>query len=188
MQGPHKAKGFATKEAYRFSTTIGTMAIGWQGEKIIATHLPEPDDKSLLDALRLRMKDPFLQWSPAAPAMILRFISLIEKHLAGEPQRFPLDLLDIESQSPFFRKVYTCAHGIPPGTCRTYGDIAREAGSPKAMRAVGQAMAKNPFPLVIPCHRVVGNNRALVGFSAHGGLDTKTKLLALESYAGRPLH
>jgi methylated-DNA-[protein]-cysteine S-methyltransferase len=110
--------------------------------------------------------------------------------MGGRPQKFSLQACALETVSPFFRKVYACANRIPSGSVRTYGELARQAGSPLASRAVGQAMARNPFPLLVPCHRVIGGNRKLVGFSAPGGLHTKARLLELESipHASRADH
>ncbi len=87
--------------------------------------------------------------------------------------------LDLEGFPPFFRKVWQAAMKIPPGEVRTYGQLARMAGSPRAARAVGGAMAANPFPLIVPCHRVVGASH-VGGFSAPGGVHLKETLLAWE--------
>ena len=81
---------------------------------------------------------------------------------------------------PFYRKVWRACAGIPKGQVRTYGWIAQQVGSPKAARAVGQALAANPFAPAIPCHRVVGANGALTGYSAPGGIRSKRKLLIRE--------
>jgi methylated-DNA-[protein]-cysteine S-methyltransferase len=164
-----------------FPTALGTMAIAWEGAKIIATQLPEKTERALLAAMRRKLNDPLLTWSDSAPFFVRRLASMICAHLDGKPQKFPLHLLALERHSPFFQRVYACAGRIPPGELRTYGELAAAAGSHKAFRAVGQAMARNPYPLLIPCHRVVGGNRALVGFSAHGGVTTKSRLLKLES-------
>jgi methylated-DNA-[protein]-cysteine S-methyltransferase len=166
------------KFAFRFATPFGTMAIAWQAEKVIATRLPD-SEKSLLESLR-RDFGKEIVWNDDPPAFVLGLAAQIQAHLEGNAQNFPIEILNLESASPFFRKVYQLTHAIPPGKLRTYGAIAREAGSPGASRAVGQAMARNPFPLVIPCHRVVGGKNALVGFSAPGGLCTKTRLIELE--------
>jgi methylated-DNA-[protein]-cysteine S-methyltransferase len=169
----------SSKFAYRFATPLGTMAIAWSGPKVIATRLPDQSDEALLDSLRNHCGE--ISWREDAPGFVLELASLIQEHLSGNPQKFPLHVLDLESTSPFFRKVYERTHAIPSGKQRTYGELAREAGSPGASRAVGQAMARNPFPLVIPCHRVLGGKQALVGFSAPGGLTTKSRLLEMEN-------
>jgi methylated-DNA-[protein]-cysteine S-methyltransferase len=170
-----------SKFAYRFDTSLGAMAIAWQGEKVIATRLPDSSEEALLESLR-RCCGEETSWNEEAPSFVTDLVVQIQDHLMGKPQRFPISVLDLASTSPFFRKVYERTHAIPSGEVRTYGELAREAGSPGASRAVGQAMARNRFPLVIPCHRVLGGKQALVGFTAPGGLNTKTRLLDLESH------
>lgn len=90
-----------------------------------------------------------------------------------------LDIL-LENVPPFHRKVYQALCKVPPGKVVTYAELAKRAGSPGAARAVGTAMAKNPFPIIIPCHRVVAGNGKLGGYSGRGGVATKRKLLQLE--------
>ena len=81
------------------------------------------------------------------------------------------------------KQVYEIARKIPPGKTLTYGDIAAKLGDKLLARDVGEAMGKNPFPIVVPCHRVVAANGKLGGFSARGGVDTKLKMLAIEGAA-----
>jgi len=98
-------------------------------------------------------------------------------YLAGK--RRTLDVpLDLAGFTPFRRAVSLAVAAIPYGNTRSYGEIARQAGSPRAARAVGQIMASNPLPLFVPCHRVLGSGGALTGFGS--GLDNKQALLALE--------
>ena len=85
------------------------------------------------------------------------------------------------SQYPsFYQKVWTACAAIPKGETRTYGEIARQIGHPGAARAVGQALAANPFAPTIPCHRVVGASGAMTGYSGQGGIRTKQRLLDKE--------
>ena len=88
--------------------------------------------------------------------------------------------LDLSGLTAFQRDVYRAARSIPPGEVRTYGEIARAIGRPRAARAVGSALGRNPIPLLIPCHRVVSSSD-LGGFSAPGGISLKRRMLALES-------
>ena len=88
--------------------------------------------------------------------------------------------LDYSQVGEFERRSYEYARGIPPGSTRTYGEIAAALGDPHAARAVGQAMGHNPFPIVVPCHRVLAADGSLGGFSAGGGVATKLRLLAIE--------
>ena len=89
-------------------------------------------------------------------------------------------LAAMEKYPPFYRKVWLACAKIPRGETRTYGEIARQIGSPGAARAVGQALGKNPFWPVVPCHRVIAANGALCGFSAEGGIARKKQLLDAE--------
>ncbi len=115
-----------------------------------------------------------------APKFVQVAARLLKRHLAGTPQdlsRLPLDLSLLGS---FQRKVYEAVRALPPGTTRSYGDIAAKLGKPGASRAVGQALGRNPFLVAVPCHRVLAAGGAPGGFSAPGGLFTKQRLLALE--------
>lgn len=94
-----------------------------------------------------------------------------------------LDHLDWTGVSEFHREVLTLCHAIPLGETLTYGQLAKLAGSPHAARAVGGAMARNRWPLIIPCHRVVGSSGKLTGYSGEGGLKTKHWLLEHEFHA-----
>ena len=87
--------------------------------------------------------------------------------------------LDFSAAPPFFGAAWDACRSIPPGETRSYRWLATAAGNPRASRAAGQAMAKNPFPLIVPCHRVVGSNGGLHGYGA-GGVDVKARLLEME--------
>jgi methylated-DNA-[protein]-cysteine S-methyltransferase len=88
--------------------------------------------------------------------------------------------LDLKRLTPFQLTVLQTARRIPPGTTWTYGQVAHAIGKPKASRAVGQALGRNPVPIVIPCHRVVASDGSLGGYSGGGGLESKRRLLTLE--------
>lgn len=114
-----------------------------------------------------------------APELLTYHASRIKEYLQGK--RTTLDLpYDISSLTPFQQQVLHAALQIPRGQVYTYADIARKIGNPKAVRAVGQALGRNPVPIVIPCHRVVAANGKLGGYSGGGGLATKRKLLVME--------
>ncbi len=103
----------------------------------------------------------------------------IKKYFSG--QRVDFDFpLDLSRATSFQKRVYRVMRTIPFGQMRTYGWLARKIGNPKALRAVGGANGKNRWPLVVPCHRIVGSSGSLTGFSAPGGLDLKASLLKLE--------
>lgn len=101
-------------------------------------------------------------------------------YFAGEAVEFAVPL-DEEHVTPFRKKVYGIVRGIGRGQVMTYGQVAVAAGSPGAARGVGSAMAANPLPVIIPCHRVVGTGGALTGYSGAGGIDSKRWLLELEA-------
>lgn len=105
--------------------------------------------------------------------------SQLAEYFAGKRREF--DFPFEPSGTPFQRQVLDALQRIPYGETRSYADIAEELGNPRAVRAVGAANARNPLPIVIPCHRVIGKNGSLTGFG--GGLDTKRHLLALEQAA-----
>jgi methylated-DNA-[protein]-cysteine S-methyltransferase len=105
---------------------------------------------------------------------------MVRKHLGGELQDFREVPVDLSPAGEFDRLVYQAAMQIPAGETRMYGEIARAIGRPSESRAVGQALARNPIPIIIPCHRVLAANGRLGGFSAPGALQTKTKLLSIE--------
>jgi methylated-DNA-[protein]-cysteine S-methyltransferase len=91
--------------------------------------------------------------------------------------------LDLSQVPEFHRRIYALARANPPGAPRTYGEIAAALGEPGAARAVGQAMGANPFPIIMPCHRVLAAGGETGGFSAPGGVATKLLLLAIEGAA-----
>jgi methylated-DNA-[protein]-cysteine S-methyltransferase len=102
----------------------------------------------------------------------------IQSSLEGKAVDFQLDLIDLEVCSEFQRRVLLAEYKIPRGSVSTYGRIARSLGMPNAARAVGTALARNPFPIIIPCHRAIRSNGELGGF--RGGLEMKRALLELE--------
>lgn len=178
-----KATQKVTAFACSFPTAIGEMAIAWNQDSILGVFLPEATSEKLLARVRKRTASPKLAWTQTPPTNVGHLAAQIRAHLRGEPQEFSLEGFAIKKGSPFTRKVYECSLRIPSGTVVTYRELAEKAGSPKAFRAVGQAMARNPFPIVVPCHRVVGTGKPSKnpgGFSAHGGLDTKARILKLE--------
>jgi O-6-methylguanine DNA methyltransferase len=106
----------------------------------------------------------------------------VQAHFQGQPQDFLNVPLDTTALSPFATQVYRAAQKVPAGSVATYADLARAIGSPGATRAVGTALGKNPFLLVVPCHRVLSSGAGLGGFSAPGGATTKALMLAAEGY------
>ena len=121
--------------------------------------------------------------SEAAPNSIVKqAVNQVEEYFKGKRSKFDLPL-DLAGQTSFRTKVLRECARIPFGCVVTYANLAGKAGSPKASRAAGGAMANNPIALIIPCHRVVGSDRGLHGFSSPGGLKTKAILLSHEGVA-----
>ncbi len=114
-----------------------------------------------------------------APQETAEPIAQLRDYLDGKRAAFEL-AVDISLLTEFQQQVLRATQQIPRGKITTYGEIAQRIGSPKAVRAVGQALGRNPIPIVIPCHRVIAANGALGGYSGGGGLDTKARLLQLE--------
>ena len=115
-----------------------------------------------------------------------RAIDDVTALLHGEPRALDRVALDMEDVPEFNRRVYEVARTIPWGATLSYGEIARRLGDPAAARDVGQALGQNPFPIVVPCHRVLAAGGKWGGFSARGGVATKRRLLSIEA-AQRPL-
>lgn len=114
--------------------------------------------------------------APARGRAALELAEQLARYFAGESPEFTVALA--ERGTPFQRSVWDALRAIPPGETATYAGIARKIGRPSAVRAVGMANNKNPWPILVPCHRVIGSDGSLVGYA--GGLDMKRKLLALE--------
>jgi O-6-methylguanine DNA methyltransferase len=113
------------------------------------------------------------------PAALAPVVAQLQAYFTEERTLFELRL-DLQALTPFQQSVLQAAQRIPAGTVQTYGQVARAIGKPRASRAVGQALGRNPVPIVIPCHRVVASDGGLGGYSGGGGLDSKRWLLRLE--------
>jgi methylated-DNA-[protein]-cysteine S-methyltransferase len=161
-----------------FDTAIGRCAIVWRESRIVGLQLPEPSD----DATRRRLARRFPDVTEsAAPPAVRAIVDRIVALLRGEP----CDLSDVELEMDaiptFDASVYEIARSIGPGTTLTYGEIASRLGERSLARDVGQALARNPFPIVVPCHRVLAAGGKTGGFSARGGVETKIRMLAIEN-------
>jgi len=165
-----------------FDTALGRCGIAWGPHGIVAVQLPEEDEQSL--RTRTRRAVPAGHESPP-PADVARAIEAITALLAGEALDLADVVLDMEHVPEFSRRVYAVARTVAPGATITYGEIAARIGERGAAQAVGRALGRNPFPIVVPCHRVLAAGGELRGFSAHGGVATKRRMLAIEG-AGAP--
>ena len=166
-----------------FSTSFGECGLAWTAHGLAWIQLP--DRTPAATRARVCAGITARREAPAAdeaepPPWVADAMDRIAGHLAGRVADLSVILLDLAPVPPFFRRVYEEARAVPRGEVRTYAELAASSGSPAATRAVGQAMAKNPWPVVVPCHRIVGAAGKPGGLSAPGGLDTKARLLALE--------
>jgi methylated-DNA-[protein]-cysteine S-methyltransferase len=159
-----------------FDAVIGVCAIAWSDRGITGLQLPErsPDATSARAMRTFRAREQPL--SPQAA----HAVDAIRAMLDGVPDDLTSIALDLHDVPPFDRQVYEIARLIPPGRTSTYGDIAARLGSRGLSRAVGQALGRNRFAIIVPCHRVLSADGALRGFSAHGGVALKRRLLELE--------
>lgn len=167
------ARGFAL-----FDTAIGRCAVAWNGDGIVGLQLPEARESETRRRIRARSAGA-AECSP--PPAIAEAVAAIVALLRGERVDLSTVMLDMAAVAPFHRRVYEAARAIAVGATASYGDIASAIGAPGAARAVGQALGRNPFPIVVPCHRVMAAGGKLGGFSASGGVATKIRMLSIES-------
>lgn len=161
-----------------FETAAGFAAIGWNATGIRSFRLPAETAREVERSLLRRL--PGAEATvPAAPVQAV--IDDARRYFAGERVGFAGVPVDLGAQQPFFDRVYGVVRRLGWGETATYGAIARalDAG-PEFARDVGQAMASNPVPLIIPCHRVTAANGKIGGFSAPGGSLSKARMLAIE--------
>ncbi|WP_422001148.1 methylated-DNA--[protein]-cysteine S-methyltransferase [Reyranella sp.] len=163
-----------------FDSPIGPCGIAWNGRGIVGFHLPGATEART----RARLSQRFADAAEAPPPPgVQRVIDRVLALLAGEA----VDLSDVpivlDGVPDFHRRVYDVARAIPPGRTMTYGEIARRLGAPHDSREVGQALGRNPIAVIVPCHRVLGADGRMGGFSAPGGVATKRRILEIEGAA-----
>ncbi len=129
-----------------------------------------------------RLRQAFGVAANPSPERAGRAVRQLEEYVQGKRTAFDLPV-DLEACSDFQRRVLEAAVAVPRGRLATYGEIAARIGAPHAARAVGQALARNPVPIIVPCHRVVASDGSLTGYSGGAGVETKAKLLQLEGAA-----
>ena len=163
-----------------FDTGIGTCAIAWKAEVIVAVQLPETT-RAGTHGRMLRWTGPLPEGAP--PPFVQAAIEGVQALMEGasrDLQEVPLDMTGVPA---FHQRVNAIARRIPPGQLRTYGDVAEELGDKGLSRAVGQALGRNPFAPIVPCHRVVAANGKPGGFSGGDGALTKLRMPAIEGAA-----
>jgi methylated-DNA-[protein]-cysteine S-methyltransferase len=161
-----------------FETALGHCAVAWSAGGLVLVLLPEERAGALRARLGRRRPDAREAELPAAVGLARDGIAAL---LRGAPSDLSGVALDMSGVPPFDRQVYEVARTIPAGETRSYGDIAARLGDPSWARGVGRALGRNPFALVVPCHRVLAAGGAIGGFSARGGIATKRRLLAIEA-------
>lgn len=160
-----------------FDTAIGRCGIAWGERGLLGVQLPESDDTTTLARVRRKVAGAQVV-NP--PADIARACNAMAQLLRGETSDLSFISIDMTNIPDFNRSVYDIARTIAPGETLTYGNIAIRLGDRMLARAIGQALGQNPFPIVIPCHRVLAANGKTGGFSANGGVTTKFRMLAIE--------
>lgn len=164
-----------------FDTAGGPCGIAWTAAGVVRFQLPGEDAATTRRLLLRHLPEAEASEPPSA---ITAAVAAVQRYFAGEEADFTDVPLDLAGQSAFFRAIYDAARRVHWGETTTYGALARELGAgPEAAREVGQAMAKNPVALIIPCHRVLASNGRAGGFSAPGGVSSKMKMLSLERAA-----
>lgn len=152
-----------------FETGWGVASLEMTDDGVSRVRLPDPDDDT-----------------PTAPTGNLTLeqsdiIHEIRSYFDGSPADFDFVRLDFSRLSDRALAIYSCLRAVPRGELITYGELAKRAGFPGEAQAIGTTMGRNPWPLIVPCHRVVGSDGKLIGFSAPGGLKTKQRMLAMEN-------
>ena len=162
-----------------FPTAFGTCGLAWNERGLSRFQLPEQTEG--LTGRRLASGAGPRVPEEEAPAWVREAVARVRRHFEGDFQEFSDLKIDWSLVTQFQRAVYLQAQLIKPGFKNSYGEIASAlAMGPEAARAVGAALAANPWPLVVPCHRVVSASGRMTGFSAPGGVRTKARMLALE--------
>ncbi len=163
-----------------FDTPIGACGVVWGEAGIAGVQLPEGSAARTRARIARRFPDA-REGKP--PADVRRAVDAMSAVLRGRATDLSAIALDMAGVPAFHRRVYEAARAIPPGNTLAYGELAARIGAPGAARAVGQALGRNPFPILVPCHRVLAAGGKTGGFTADGGVATKLRMLALE--AGR---
>ncbi|CAO5159146.1 methylated-DNA--(protein)-cysteine S-methyltransferase [Frankia sp. AiPs1] len=181
-----------------FDTAVGRCGVAWGTAGLVAVALPAGADAATLALLHRHLRDrrddgrhgcdgldgdrhpaPGAT-SDSPPAEVADAVERMAGLLGGVPDDLADVRVDLSGVPDFHRRVYEVTRAIPPGTTLTYGEVAARVGMPGAAQAVGQALGRNPVPIVVPCHRVVAAGGAMHGFSAPGGIETKRRMLTIE--------
>lgn len=156
-----------------FNTEMGWVAIIGSERGLVSVSLPHSSAEEAHHSIRAD-----IEHATSSPGRFKDLTKRLKAYFSGHRASFT-DELDLSQATPFQTKVWQAARLIPYGETRSYGWLAEKAGRPGAARAAGQALGKNRLPIIIPCHRVIGSDGNLGGFS--GGLNMKSRLLQLEA-------
>jgi methylated-DNA-[protein]-cysteine S-methyltransferase len=161
-----------------FDTALGVCGVAWRARGLVGVQLPEKDRA----ATERRLASKCGSTAGPPPPWVDTLIADIRRYLAGAEIDFSAVAVDLDGIDQFRRGLYEALRRVGFGSTVTYGELAKIIGQAgwEGARDVGEAMGRNPMPIVIPCHRVLAAGNKLGGFSAHGGTATKQKLLALE--------
>jgi methylated-DNA-[protein]-cysteine S-methyltransferase len=165
-----------------FDTAIGRCGLAWGENGITGIQLPEYREADTRTRMLARLPD-LAETVP--PPEVQRAVDAVSGLLRGEATDLSAIVLDMARVPPFHRRVYETARGITPGQTLTYGELAQKLGMPGSARAVGQALGRNPFAIIVPCHRVLAAGGKVGGFSGGGGIATKLKMLSIEASRGQ---
>jgi methylated-DNA-[protein]-cysteine S-methyltransferase len=165
-----------------FETPVGLCGLAWSGRGVTMLQLPEATPAETRLRVKRRANAPIER---APPENIVGVVERIVALLHGTLVDLTQIALDMDRIGEFERRVYEVTRFIPCGETRTYGEIARAIGEPNGARGVGQALGRNPYALIVPCHRVIAAGGKTGGFSAGGGVATKLRILEIERAALR---
>jgi methylated-DNA-[protein]-cysteine S-methyltransferase len=179
-----RAVGQTAQRYFIFETAGGFCGIAWNDVGITRFQLPTRSAEAT-ERLLLRRS---LGAEPGAPTPeVAEAIAAVKRYFEGEETDFSGVTLDLDEQDPFFKQIYAAVRRVGWGRTTTYGTLAKELGAgPEAARDVGEAMARNPVALIIPCHRVLAAGGKVGGFSAPGGSAAKIRMLELEGVQLEP--
>jgi methylated-DNA-[protein]-cysteine S-methyltransferase len=163
-----------------FATTIGTCGVAWTEAGICSVLLPEAADGATRGELLRRYPDAV---ATEPPTEIATAIARMTNLLGGASDDLRDIGVDFGPTAEFAQQVWEITRTVGPGQTTTYGEIAHRMQMPHAAREVGQALGRNPVPIIVPCHRVLGAGGRMVGFSAPGGVATKLRILGIEGAA-----
>ena len=160
-----------------FDTNIGQCGVAWSPAGLTRVQLPESNAAATEQRL---LQFGRMLWKSDLPAEIAAISAMLQRYCAGDREDFRGVTLDVAELSPFDARIYEALRMVTWGTTTSYGALAERIRAPGSAQAVGVAMSRNPWPIIVPCHRVLAASRRIGGFSAHGGAETKFALLELE--------